>query len=43
MKEIAGILQVRIKTVAYHKYNIMDKLEIKTNAGLINMPSKNIC
>ena len=34
MKEIADILTISLRTVAAHKYQIMDLLEIKTNAEL---------
>jgi len=33
-KEIAGVLNVSPKTVAFHKSNIMEKLSIRTTAGL---------
>jgi DNA-binding CsgD family transcriptional regulator len=32
MKEIADILTISLRTVAAHKYRVMDFLEIKTNA-----------
>jgi DNA-binding NarL/FixJ family response regulator len=35
MKEIAFILNLKPGTVAFHKYQIMDVLGIKTSAGLI--------
>lgn len=35
MKEIAGILNVTARTVAFHKYRMMEQLKIKTNAELI--------
>jgi DNA-binding NarL/FixJ family response regulator len=35
MKEIAGILNVAPRTVAFHKYRMMEQLKIKTNAELI--------
>jgi DNA-binding NarL/FixJ family response regulator len=34
MKEIADILTISLRTVAAHKYHIMDLLEVKTNADL---------
>jgi len=34
MKEIADILKISLRTVAAHKYRIMEVLEIKTNAEL---------
>jgi DNA-binding NarL/FixJ family response regulator len=35
MKEVAGILNVTPRTVAFHKYRMMERLKIKTNAELI--------
>lgn len=35
MKEVAAILNVTARTVAFHKYRMMDQLNIKTNAELI--------
>ena len=35
MKQIAGVLDVSPGTVAFHKYNMMEKLGITTNAGLL--------
>jgi DNA-binding NarL/FixJ family response regulator len=35
MKEVAAILNVAPRTVAFHKYRMMDQLKIKTNAELI--------
>jgi len=35
MKEVAAILNVAARTVAFHKYRMMDQLKIKTNAELI--------
>jgi len=35
MKEVAGILNVTARTVAFHKYRMMEQLKIKTNAELI--------
>jgi DNA-binding NarL/FixJ family response regulator len=35
MKEVASILNVTPRTVAFHKYRIMERLKIKTNAELI--------
>lgn len=34
-KEIAGILNISVKTAEYHKYAILDSLGLKTNAELI--------
>jgi DNA-binding NarL/FixJ family response regulator len=35
MKEVASILNVSARTVAFHKYRMMEQLRIKTNAELI--------
>ncbi len=35
MKEIAYILQLTPRTVAFHKYKIMERLRLKTNADLV--------
>jgi len=35
MKEAASVLNVTTRTVAFHKYRVMEQLEIKTNAELI--------
>ena len=35
MKEVATILRVSPRTVAFHKYRIMERLDIKTTAELI--------
>jgi DNA-binding NarL/FixJ family response regulator len=34
MKEIADVLTISLRTVAAHKYRVMEQLEIKTNAEL---------
>jgi DNA-binding NarL/FixJ family response regulator len=35
MKEIAFVLKMSARTVAFHKYRIMERLRIKTNAELV--------
>jgi DNA-binding NarL/FixJ family response regulator len=35
MKQIADVLNIRTGTVAFHKYRMMERLNIKTNAELI--------
>lgn len=35
MKEVADILDITPGTVAFHKYNMMERLSITTNAGLL--------
>jgi DNA-binding NarL/FixJ family response regulator len=41
MKEVADILSVAPRTVAYHKYKIMADLRLKTTAELIQYALKN--
>jgi len=41
MKEVASILNVTPRTVAFHKYRMMDQLRIKTNAELIQYALRN--
>lgn len=40
MKEVATILNVTARTVAFHKYRIMEQLRIRTNAELIQYAIK---
>jgi len=42
MKEVARSLQITPRTVAFHKYTIMDQLHIKSNAELINFASSHL-
>ncbi len=35
MREVAAVLKITPRTVAFHKYRIMEKLEISSNADLI--------
>ena len=41
MKEVAAILNVTPRTVAFHKYTMMEQLDIKTGAELIQYAIKN--
>jgi DNA-binding NarL/FixJ family response regulator len=41
MKEVAAILNVTARTVAFHKYRMMEQLNIKTNAELIQYAIRN--
>jgi DNA-binding NarL/FixJ family response regulator len=41
MKEVAFILAIKPGTVAFHKYRMMERLGIKTNAGLYEFGIKN--
>ncbi|PYT40460.1 MAG: DNA-binding response regulator [Acidobacteria bacterium] len=40
MKEIAGVLNLKPGTVAFHKYRIMESLGLKTNAELLQYAIK---
>jgi DNA-binding NarL/FixJ family response regulator len=40
MKEVARILDITPRTVAFHKYSIMDDLGIKSSAGLVQYAVK---
>jgi len=39
-KEVAGILNISTRTVEFHKYSMMNQLEIKTSAELIHFAIK---
>jgi DNA-binding NarL/FixJ family response regulator len=41
MKEISGILRMTTRTVAYHKYRIMDVLGTRNNADLVKYAVRN--
>ena len=40
-KEVAGVLKISSRTVEFHKYSIMQVLNIKTNAELVHFAIKN--
>jgi DNA-binding NarL/FixJ family response regulator len=40
MKEVAAILDITVHTVAFHKYTMMQRLHLKTNAELIQLAIK---
>jgi len=40
MKEIANVLNLKPGTVAFHKYNLMQSLGLRTNAGLLQYAIK---
>jgi DNA-binding NarL/FixJ family response regulator len=40
MKEVAVILDITLHTVAFHKYKLMERLQLKTNAQLIKFAIK---
>jgi DNA-binding NarL/FixJ family response regulator len=41
MKEVADILQMTVRTVAFHKYRIMEVLSAKSNAELVRYAVRN--
>ena len=41
MKEAAGVLKVATRTIAFHKYRVMEDLKLKTTAELIQFAIKN--
>jgi DNA-binding NarL/FixJ family response regulator len=41
MKEVATLLDITPRTVAFHKYRVMEQLRVKTNAELIQYAVKN--
>jgi len=41
MKEAADILKITPRTIAFHKYQVMERLGIKTSAGLIQFAIEN--
>jgi len=41
MKEVAAILNLTPRTVAFHKYTMMEQLNLKTGAELIQYAIKN--
>jgi len=41
MKQVAAILSITPRTVAFHKYQIMETLDVKTNSELIQYAVKN--
>jgi len=40
MKQAAAILNVTQRTIAFHKYRMMEELRLKTNADLIHFAIK---
>jgi DNA-binding NarL/FixJ family response regulator len=41
MKEVAGVLGITARTVAFHKYRMMETLGIRSSAELIQFAVKN--
>jgi DNA-binding CsgD family transcriptional regulator len=39
-REIAGILKISPRTVEFHKYRMMEELQVQTNAELIQYAIK---
>jgi DNA-binding CsgD family transcriptional regulator len=40
MKQVAAVLNITPRTVAFHKYQIMETLDVKTNSELIQYAVK---
>ena len=40
MKEVAAILDITPRTVAFHKYTVMGQQQIKSNADLVQFAIK---
>ncbi len=40
MKEVANVIDIKPGTVAFHKYRMMEALNVKTNAGLLEYAIK---
>jgi DNA-binding NarL/FixJ family response regulator len=41
MKEVASMLEITPRTVAFHKYTMMEQLQIKTSAELVHYAARN--
>ena len=41
MKQVAAVLEIAPGTVAFHKYNMMERLGIESNAGLFDYAMRN--
>ena len=41
MKEVAYILSITARTVAFHKYTMIERLQIKTSAELVRYAARN--
>ena len=41
MKEIASVLNISARTVAFHKYEMMVQLKVKTSAELVQYAIRN--
>jgi DNA-binding NarL/FixJ family response regulator len=41
MKEVANVLSITARTVAFHKYTMMEQLQIKTSAELVHYAARN--
>jgi NarL family two-component system response regulator LiaR len=40
MKEVANVLHVSARTVAFHKYRMMEQLRLRTSAELVTFAVK---
>ena len=40
MKQVATILDITPRTVAFHKYRMMEMLDLKSNAALLRLAIK---
>jgi DNA-binding CsgD family transcriptional regulator len=40
MKEVASVLDITARTVAFHKYRMMEKLKVKSTAELVQYAVK---
>ena len=40
MKQVATIMRITPRTVAFHKYRIMEQFQLKTNADVIQFAMK---
>lgn len=41
MKEVANVLSITARTVAFHKYTMMEQLQIKSSAELVHYAARN--
>jgi DNA-binding NarL/FixJ family response regulator len=40
MKEVANVLSITARTVAFHKYTMMDQLQIRSSAELVHYAAR---
>jgi DNA-binding CsgD family transcriptional regulator len=41
MKEVANMLSITVSTVAYHKYTMMEQLQVESSAELFHYAARN--